>query len=188
MRRDRCRVAVLTLGLCVVLAGCSGGPDDVGGAAESATTAADSSADAAPSAAVPAPGLPEDEALVPASPDSRAGDLLTRLANVPQGALVGHLSMSVSGLAAFDEDVSGTCGRIDDRPVFEAALADGSLLRVEFGVDGGVSTLSAPGIRVDQVLREVELTVDRTVGVSAVLLTTGTSEPSGSLELEASCG
>ena len=167
----------------VVLAGCSSADE------QPRLSPSDEARSAPTSSPTPSsvPGLPGDEALTPPPPDPAAAGHLQQLSGVPTGQLGGHLQVTVAGLASFDEDVSGTCTRGATGPLFEATLADGSVWRLTFGPDGATSSLVAPGVQVDQLLRGVELAVDDVVHVSAALLTEGTSETSGILDAELAC-
>jgi microcompartment protein CcmK/EutM len=133
-------------------------------------------------------GLPGDEALTPPPPDPEASDQLAALAALPDGALAGHVQLAVSGLAAFDEPVDGTCTGMAVAPMLEARLSDGSLLRVSFDADRATSVLTAPGIEARHALDNVRTTVDGTaVSIEGDLLTDGTTERSGSLLVTGEC-
>lgn len=131
--------------------------------------------------------LPGDEALVPPPPDPRAADLLQQLEMLAVGTLAGTVDLQVSGITAFSETVSGECTQSAGGRGFTADLSDGSVLQVDFGASGGTSVLRAPGIEVDQTLTDVHLRVDDGVALVADLLTGGTSEPSGHLEITGTC-
>jgi hypothetical protein len=188
------RVATAIAALALVLTGCSGGDD--GPASAGSSTPADASEHSSSAGTPTSPGSPEtsiaglpgDDALLPPDPDPGADDHLDALADVAQGPLTGHIDLQLSGLAAFSEQVTGQCERDGADPVFQLGLADGSLVRIVFDEEGATSSVSAPGVQVDQVLREVELSVTGDVHLGALLLTAGSTEPSGSLDLVARCG
>jgi hypothetical protein len=133
--------------------------------------------------------MPGDEALTPPPPDPESGDHLGLLATAPDGPLEGDLDLAVSGLTAFAEPVTGTCAAMATSPVLEMTLSEGSTLTVRFDGDGGSLLLAAPGIEVRQTLDAVSLTTEGgSVSLGADLLTEGTTERSGRLALEATCG
>jgi hypothetical protein len=174
-------VFALVVGLC---AGCSGSqaPGEGGGASPAAA------ASSVPSAAADGT-LPGNEALTPPPADPAAPSQVATLAAVPDGPFSGHLRLTLSGLAAFDEPVAGSCSGMAVRPVVAVRLADGSQLDVTFDGERATSVLRAPGIEEHHVLDGVRTTVTGTsVAVEADLLTAGTSERAGDLALSGRCG
>jgi hypothetical protein len=168
--------AVAVVAPALLALGCTG--EQAGSTAEPSSS---------PSPVTGSPGLPGDEALTPPPPDPAAPDHVTLLAGLPVGTLSGSVELNVSGLVSFAEPVTGACTETDDGRGFESELSDGSQLRIAFGADGGSLDLTAPGVEVQQTLTAVDLRVDGGLTLAAGLLTGGTSEPSGSLQLQVVC-
>ncbi|WP_299952271.1 hypothetical protein [uncultured Modestobacter sp.] len=134
-----------------------------------------------------AAALPGDEALTPPPPDPAAQDLRAQFADLVAGQLAAALDLQLSGLAAFAEQVVGDCS--PDEATLTATLSDGSEVELRFTEDQGELVVRAPGIVVEQTLTDVDLAVEgRTFRLDAGLLTAGTSEESGHLGLEGTCG
>ncbi|TFV62895.1 UNVERIFIED_ORG: hypothetical protein E4P37_16130 [Bacillus sp. AZ43] len=132
--------------------------------------------------------LPGGEALTPPPPDAAADEHREGLAALPDGMLAADLELSVSGLTAFAEPVTGSCASMASQPTVIATLSDGSTLRVGFAEEGGTLLLAAAGIESAHTLAGVDL--DATSGgfrLAADLLTEGTSERSGRLVLDGTC-
>ncbi|MGY1807340.1 hypothetical protein ACI8AF_08210 [Blastococcus sp. SYSU D00669] len=163
----------------LLLVGCTDG----GEAAEPSSP----TSPAAPSASM-SHGLPGDEALSPPPPDPAAEDYRQVFAALPEGRLSGRLRLSVSGLVAYDEQVTGSCRPAADPPAVEAVLADGSVFRLTAGDEGLGTVLVAPGIEVPHTVTDAAVTGSGPVVVAGGLFTGGTSEPSGSLQMEFTCG
>lgn len=177
-------LAALVIGAC---AACSSGPpvDTAadGRAPASGTDPAGSSVEAGPL------DLPGEEALTPPPPDPRAPGQMADLGDLPDGPLAGHLQLSLSGLVAFDEAVTGSCATMATGPALSVRLADGSVLRLAFDRERASSVLTAPGIEARHALDDVRTSVSGSeVEVEADLLTDGTTERSGTLVLTGRCG
>jgi hypothetical protein len=185
-RRARLSVCLTSL---VVLAACSAEPSaDDEAAARSSAASPGLTEPVIVEREMPDASLPGDEALTPPPPDPHASPVLEQLERLPIAPLAGTVIMNVSGLVGFDEPVTGRCTADGGTRGFAMSLSDGSELTVEFGSDGGVSRLTAPGIEVTQTLADIDVRVsDGGVQVSAGLVTAGTSEPSGRLSLEGRC-
>jgi hypothetical protein len=179
------RASAAALLVLVALTGCSA--DDDGAAADGSASATVSSSGPA-TASTTYPGIPGDEALSPPPPDPGAADFAEQLGALPAGPLASTVDLSVSGLVAFAEEASGRCLPTGSDPAVEVDLSDGSVLRLTAGADGLSSVLSAPGVEARHTLTDVQLTPGPPVVVAGQLLTGGTSEPSGSLRMEFTCG
>ncbi|PZA23206.1 hypothetical protein DMO24_01210 [Modestobacter versicolor] len=178
------RVVLSTVPL-LCLVSCTAGEADAPTTGREASVASGAAASDAASAVET--GLPGDEALSPPPPDRAAPGLLAQLDGLPVGALSGTVDLEVSGLTAFAEPAQGRCTQTADGRGFELVLSDGSQLAVTFGPEGGASRLTAPGIEIEQTLRDVDLQVGGGFRFTADLLTGGTTEPSGTLSLTGVC-
>ena len=133
--------------------------------------------------------LPGEEALQPAPPDPDGPQFADQVAGLPDGVLDGDVQLLFAGLAGFDEPVTGTCDTVSTPPTLAFALADGSSVTLRFERSGGELSVAAPGVAVEEVLRDVQMEVSGSeVTLDAELLTAGSSENSGDLTLQASCG
>lgn len=155
------------------------------GAAASTTAPAAVAAPSSPAATA----VPGAAALTPAPADPGAAKDLRTVSALPGGTLSGHLALTVSGLVGFDDDVWGTCTSTADSTVLTASLPDGSVDTTSFTSTGSTTTLVAPdGTTSANTLQEITITVTGdTLALTAAMVRTGTSEPSGQVDLTATC-
>lgn len=178
-------VPVLAALACVGCSAPSTAPDT---AADAETAETAETAESTMQAGATGRPLPGTEALTPPPPDSAADDHVTGLGSLPDGRLTADLALTVSGLTAFAEQVTGSCATMSSEPTLAAVLSDGSTLRVTFGGSGGRLLLTAPGIEVRQTLASPEVTAGaESFRVASDLFTQGTSEHSGRIVLEGTC-
>lgn len=178
--RGKVLAFALLVGLC---AGCS---SSVVHSTDGRTSPAAATSSTAPAASTGT--LPGDEVLTPPPPDPGAHSQVAGFSAVPDGAFTGQLHLSLSGLANFDEKVTGSCTDMAIRPALAVQLTDGSRLRIAFDDERATTLLQAPGMDEKLLLDAVHTTVHGpAIGVTANLLAAGTSEKVGVLSLTGRC-
>ncbi|QNG35995.1 hypothetical protein F1C76_04790 [Geodermatophilaceae bacterium NBWT11] len=102
--------------------------------------------------------------------------------------LTGRLVLALTGTASFDEDVVGTCGA-DGAGALAMTLDDGSAVLLAADETGARLTVTAPGVVLENDVVDVRTQRDgESIVLAASLFHARTSESTGSLDLEATCG